>query len=228
VAVVLNAVVPWGRSLDEYVRMFDLTAADLSSRILDCAAGPSSFNAEMHQSVLAVVSCDPIYHFSAADISRRIEETRDAMPEATRQSRDYFVWDDYQSPERLAEVRLATMQKFLEDFPEGLTAGRYRIAELPNLSFADGEFDLALCSHFLFTYSALLSLEFHLAAIREMCRVAKEARIFWLLEQFGSGHSSHVTTVVRELTADGYRCEVNRVPYEFQKGGNEMLRVRRA
>jgi hypothetical protein len=208
--------------------MFDLTAADLSSRILDCAAGPSSFNAEMHWSGRAVVSCDPIYHFSAADISRRIGETRESMLDATRQSRDNFVWDEYESPEQLAEIRLATMQEFLEDLPAGLTEGRYRIAELPNLPFADGEFDLALCSHFLFTYSALLSLEFHLAAIREMCRVAKEARIFPLLEQFGSGHSSHVATVVRELTAEGYRCEVNRVPYEFQKGGNEMLRVRRA
>jgi hypothetical protein len=44
-AVMLDQVVPWGRSLSEYVRMFDLSPADLQSRILDCAGGPASFNA---------------------------------------------------------------------------------------------------------------------------------------------------------------------------------------
>lgn len=226
-AVALKTVVPWGRSLYEYARMFDLTAADLASRILDCAAGPSSFNAEMHRRGRAVVSCDPIYRFSAADISRRIDETREAILNANRQSRDNFVWDEYRSPERLADARLATMQKFLEDFPAGLAEGRYRTAELPNLPFAGGEFDLALCSHFLFTYSALLSLDFHVAAIQEMCRVAQEVRIFPLLEQFGSERAQHVADAVRKLVTLGYRCEIKRVPYEFQKNGNEMLRILR-
>jgi hypothetical protein len=36
----LDQIVPWGRSLDEYSRMFALTAADLDSCIVDCAAGP--------------------------------------------------------------------------------------------------------------------------------------------------------------------------------------------
>jgi hypothetical protein len=225
VAVALNTVVPWGRSLDEYTRMFDLTAADLTSRILDCAAGPSSFNAEMHRRGQRVVSCDPIYRFSATDISRRIEETRENMLEATRQGRDNFVWDEYQSPQRLADIRLATMQQFLGDFPAGLAEGRYRIAELPDLPFAGGEFDLALCSHFLFTYSALLSLDFHVAAVREMCRVAQEVRIFPLIEQFGSERARHLADVERKLASLGYRCEVRHVPYEFQKNGNGMLRV---
>ena len=38
---------PWGRSFDEYRRMFDLTAEDLKGSILGCADGPASFNAEM-------------------------------------------------------------------------------------------------------------------------------------------------------------------------------------
>jgi hypothetical protein len=35
-----------GRSADEYVGMFELTSADLSGKLLDCASGPASFNAE--------------------------------------------------------------------------------------------------------------------------------------------------------------------------------------
>jgi hypothetical protein len=120
------------------------------------------------------------------------------------------------------------MKQFLADFEAGVQQGRYRVGELPNLPFSEGEFDLALCSHFLFTYSNLLSLEFHLDAIRELCRVAAEVRIFPLIEQFGAEHSPHVPEVLSCLGAEGYGFEVKQVPYEFQKGGNEMMRVRRS
>jgi len=72
---ILSKVVPWGRSLDEYARMFALSPADLESRILDCGAGPSSFNAEATLRGGRVISCDPIYEFSAAQIRQRVEET---------------------------------------------------------------------------------------------------------------------------------------------------------
>jgi len=117
------------------------------------------------------------------------------------------------------------MNRFLDDYPAGLREGRYHAAELPALPFRAGEFDLALCSHFLFTYSDSFTLEFHLDSIRELCRVAKEARIFPLLPSFASEHSPHLSPVLAKLAAEGYDCEVCRVPYEFQKGGNEMLRV---
>jgi hypothetical protein len=42
----LERVVPWGRSFDEYRRMFVLSSDDLRLRILGCADGPASFNAE--------------------------------------------------------------------------------------------------------------------------------------------------------------------------------------
>jgi len=58
-----------------------------------------------------------------------------------------------------------------------------------------------------------------------MCRVASEVRTFPLLPSFGAAHSSHVEPVVRQLSAEGYRCEIRRVPYEYQRGGNEMLCV---
>jgi hypothetical protein len=224
----LDQVMPWGRSLDEYSRMFDLGERQLSGRILDCAGGPASFNCEMHRGGHTVVSADPIYQFSASEIAQRIEETRDTILRKTVESRENFVWDEMRSIERLAEIRMRAMKLFLGDFPDGLSQGRYQVAELPQLPFRDGEFDLALCSHFLFTYSDLLSLEFHLASVREICRVAGEARIFPLLPSFGDAHSRHLAPLVAQLTTAGYRCEIRRVPYEFQKGGNEMLRVFRA
>lgn len=226
--VTLDQVVPWGRSLDEYIRMFDLSEGDLGSTILDCGAGPASFNAEMQSRGCTVVSCDPIYRFSSADISRRIDETYNTVLRKTIETRNKFLWHEMKSPEQLGRTRMAAMKKFLEDFSLGISEGRYRVAELPSLPFRDAEFDLALCSHFLFTYSHLLSIDFHLAAVRELCRVAREARVFPLMPSFGEARSEHVATLIDQLTAEGYRCAVRLVSYEFQKGGNEMLMVCRA
>ncbi len=224
-AFTLDKVVPWGRSFEEYVRMFRLTESDLVSGILDVAGGPASFNAAMHARGRRVVSCDPLYQFSAEDISGRIRETRDAVLRATEENRSNFMWTDMQSPSQLGAVRMAAMDQFLEDLPRGLVEDRYRAAQLPTLPFPDNSFDLALCSHFLFTYSDILPLDFHLASGRELCRVAGQARIFPLLPQFGSAHSSLVAPVLARLRSEDYFCEVLRVPYEFQKGGKEMLRV---
>ena len=41
----LATVVPWGRTFDEYRRMFALTNADAAGGVLGCADGPASFNA---------------------------------------------------------------------------------------------------------------------------------------------------------------------------------------
>lgn len=99
-------------------------------------------------------------------------------------------------------------------------------AGLPDLGFDGEQFDLALCSHFLFTYSDRLSADFHVAAIQEMCRVADEARVFPLLESYG-GLSPRLEPVIGALRKAGYQAEVRKVPYEFQRGGDEMLSVTR-
>lgn len=206
--------------------MFDLKPCDLQRKLLDCAAGPSSFNAQLHQLGFTIVSCDPIYQFSANQIARQIDKTYGAILNAARENQGNFVWREIRSLEHLAEVRQRAMKQFLEDFPTGVVEGRYRVAELPNLPFRNVEFDLSLCSHFLFTYSNVLSLEFHLDAIRELCRVAHEVRIFPLIGQFGAEYSPYISEALNRLGAEGYECEIKQVPYEFQKGGNEMMRVR--
>src|ERR1041384_3411481 len=82
----LAEVVPWGRSFDEYCRMFALSSDDLHRRILGCADGPASFNAESTTSGLSVVSCDPLYMFTTEQIGRRIAETCDIIIEQTRRN----------------------------------------------------------------------------------------------------------------------------------------------
>src|SRR5512146_1016627 len=93
----LEQIVPWGRSLNEYVRMFDLSESDLSSHILDCGGGPASFNAEMHALGRAAVSCDPIYQFPPEEISLRIVETHETVLRKTAKAADNFVWSQVKS-----------------------------------------------------------------------------------------------------------------------------------
>src|SRR3954471_1422196 len=150
--VQLDQVVPWGRSLAEYHAMFALGDAEMRWSILDCGAGPSSFAAEAHAASGRVVACDPIYAYSAHEIRQRVEATRGPMIEQVRRDLDHFVWRFIRSPEHLQETRMGAMERFLADFPVGLSEGRYRAAELPKLEFADDSFDLVLCSHFLFLY----------------------------------------------------------------------------
>jgi hypothetical protein len=80
-----------------------------------------------------------------------------------RENADVFVWTDAGSPKRLGLVRMIAMRRFLDDFPGGLEEGRYVVGKLPTLPFGTGQFDLTLCSHFLFTYSSQFSEKFHLA-----------------------------------------------------------------
>lgn len=223
-AFTLNDVVPWGRNFEEYRAMFALSDFNLQGRILGCADGPASFNAEAHERGLRVVSVDPIYQFSAQQIRARIDATAPNVMEQTRANRDGFVWSSIPSPEALYDIRMKAMERFLADFPTGKQEGRYLAHTLPDLPFPDAAFDLALCSHFLFLYSDHLDSDFHRKAVREMLRVARQVRIFPLLT-LARELSPHVEAVCDEAERCGAKWEVQPVDYEFQRGGNRMLRI---
>ena len=138
-------------------------------KLLDCAGGPASFNAQLSDRGYSVISCDPIYQFTSEEIASRIEETRPLISEGVRANYDNYIWQSIQSVEQLIKIRIDAMQEFLQDFPVGVKQNRYISAELPNLPFDDSAFDLGLCGHFLFTYSDHLSGKFHVESILELC-----------------------------------------------------------
>lgn len=222
--VKLDQVVPWGRSLAEYQAMFALTADDLVGPVLDCGGGPASFNAELTQQGYQVVSCDPLYRFTPDEIARRIADTYPVVIAGVEATHDTYCWTTIASPEELGRTRLASMATFLVDFRASQSTGRYIAGALPDLPFRDGQFVLALCSHFLFTYSDQFSTEFHLAALEELCRVAREVCVFPLLATT-SELSPHLEPVIGALQRRDYAVAVETVDYEFQRGGNQLLRV---
>jgi len=225
-AMRLENVVPFGRSLDEYSKMFSLTPDDLERPIIGVGDGPASFNAELSSLGKSVTSVDPLYIFDAQTIEKRFNSVVDNIIEQVKASPDDWSWSYHLSPEHLKRARIGVLQRFLADFEHGKKAGRYTVGELPELDFTDNEFHLALCSHFLFLYSEQLSYEFHRASVCEMLRVAEEVRIFPLLTLMRN-NSPYVQPLIAELKSEGFYVQVEKVEYELQKGGNEMLRIRR-
>jgi hypothetical protein len=222
----LAEAVPWGRSFDEYVAMFALSPRDLKSRILGCGDGPASFNAELTRRGGRVVSFDPLYECRAEDIAERIRAVTPVVLGQLRQNLDDFVWTCFDSVEAVAAARHRSMTAFLEDYGGADRGDRYVAAGLPALPFAPGSFDVALCSHFLFLYSQQFPLEFHVASLRELARVAPDVRVFPLIE-LGGQRSRHLDASIETLRADGFLVEVRQVEYQFQRGADEMLVVSR-
>ena len=225
-AMQLDQVVPFGRSLDEYRQMFALSEDDLARNIIGVGDGPASFNAEMHALGKRVVSIDPLFRFSADAIEWRFYAVVDNIIEQVKATPDDWVWTYHRSPEHLRQTRINVLARFITDYEAGKTTGRYVVGELPHLDVPDNQFDLAVCSHFLFLYSDHFSYEFHRMAILEMLRVASEVRVFPLMTLLLKP-SPYVVPLMEELCSLGYTAQIHTVHYELQRGGNQLLSVKR-
>ena len=121
----------------------------------------------------------PIYHFSAADIRRRVGDLR-AGPRPNQAEPARFVWTSIPSVEELGRVRMQAMDAFLADYPAGVTRAatsqrnsrRYR---LPT-GVRPGAV-LALSVSLQRATGRRLSSR----RSRELARVAREVRVFPLL-----------------------------------------------
>jgi len=220
----LKNTVPWGRNLEEYKSMFNLIDSDLDKRIVSFGDGPASFNSEMTFLGKSVVSIDPVYRFTVDELKQRINETKDIVIEQTKNNLDNFVWKSIKNIQELELVRLSAMNNFLQDFEKGKTDNRYINHELPNRTdFKAKSFDLALSSHFLVLY-AQLGLDFHIESVKEMLRVATEIRIFPLMNL--DAEKSEVLDGLIEFFKADYSISIEKVSYEFQKNGNQMLKIK--
>ncbi len=220
----LDQVVPFGRSLDEYIQMFNLTSADRQRSLLGVGDGPASFNAEGTRLGYRIQSLDPLYVFTAKQIRDRFDAVVDNIIAQVERTPDDWVWGYHASPAALRQHREQVIGQFCEDFAAGQAAGRYTVGALPHLPYADRAYDLGFSSHFLFLYSDHFDADFHLQALQEMLRVCHEVRVFPLLT-LGLQRSPHLDAVLPALTAAGFPWEITTVAYELQKGGNQMLRI---
>lgn len=218
----LENIVPWGRSFAEYQAMFKLTDKDLQKSILGCGDGPAAFNQQLTKQAGQVTSIDPIYEFNTSEIKTRIDAIYDEVLTQVATNKSDFVWKNIKSVSELGQIRMQAMNEFLADFDEGKKQGRYRAGSLPTLDFDNQSFDLALCSHFLFLYSDLFSVEQHITSVLELCRIAKEVRIYPLIT-LDNKPSPHLDAVVHALEKQSIKTQLQHVDYEFQRGATKML-----
>lgn len=224
--VVLENVVPLGRSLSEYKQMFGLSENDMDRSIIGVADGIASFNAEMKEHGKTVLSVDPLYEFDGEELRNRFYDVIDNVVEQLRSTQDEYNWTFFKNPDEYREHRIKPAERFVEDYESGKKEGRYKTGELPDLEFEDNSFDIALCSFFLFFYSEQLDYDFHLASVKELMRIAKEVRIHPLID-LAVNRSVHLDPVINEIEKEGYLAEIKQVDYNMQPEGNIMLRIRK-
>lgn len=213
------------RSGHEYGAMFDLDLAALAGRrILDCPGGAAAFTADASAARAHVTAVDPRYADDPDELVHHAHEETQRGNDDVRREPDRFVWTYFADVAAHLAERSAAVDRFAADrvaHPERYVAGR-----LPDLPFADDDFDLALSSHLLFTYDDRLDRDFHGAAVRELLRVSAEVRLFPTLSMRFE-RSPLVDDVVTAARGAGAQVAVTRSPYEFQRGGNEVIVARR-
>ncbi len=221
----LENVVPWGRNFSEYVSMFNLTSDDFSGKIAGFGDGPASFNNEATEKGYNVISFDPIYQFSKEEISKRIEEVRITIMQQMKENIDNYIWKNIRNLDELENLRMSAMRLFLSDYEKGKSENRYICHSLPEkLPYNDNYFNIGLSSHFLLMYTSL-GYEFHISAITEMLRVCKEIRIFPIVDL--DANKTSLFTDVISYFENNYNIEIVETNYEFQKGENKLLIIRK-
>jgi hypothetical protein len=187
-----------GRTFEEYRRPFGLDPGSLAGRrVLDCPGGSSSFTAVARSLGAEAYAVDPLYGPPAETLTERCRTAVEETVGQLREKRDLFVWDEYGDPE---------------------TRGCYLRAGLPDLPFPDDAFDLVLSANLLFLYDDRLDERFHRTALRELCRVAREVRVFPL-----ASLDRERSSLVEGLRSVGVTIEFRAVDYEFQPGVSTVL-----
>lgn len=220
---VVRQIAPsWIYDFSDYQQMYDLSESDLSKSLLDFSAGIASFNAEATQRGCSVISVDPNYGLPEEKMRLFAEaflgDTASYLKDEPARLQDASSHNIQHVIERWRE----TEKKFIQDYADDTQKKRYQIMQLPHLPYATHQFDIALCTNFIFHHS--LSSDEVQMVVRELCRVASEVRIFPLLSWSGKT-SDALGPLMLLLQKNNYGVEVRQVPYQTLKGGNAMLRI---
>ncbi|GAA0228300.1 hypothetical protein ACFFQF_12410 [Haladaptatus pallidirubidus] len=213
-----------GRTLEEYVRMFDLDLDELhDATILDCPSGACAFVAEATKRGISAVGADVMYQSDYVDLDERGEVDIEMALDGFDGVEDLFEWDFYGDVNGVRDHWTNAYETFLDDYSAGLTSGRYVPAKLPTLPFEDDKFTLTLSAHLLFLYADRLSYEFHVESLRELARVTEEEVRVYPLADFEGTPYPRLDEILDTLMEDGHGVEIESVPFEFQRGASDIL-----
>ncbi|MFY0761987.1 SAM-dependent methyltransferase [Metabacillus dongyingensis] len=222
----LERIVFIGRTFEEYLDMFSLSAESLKGKkILDCPAGACSFTAVGSKHGLDVKAADIAYYHSEEDLyNKGLQDIEHAM-ELMDKAKSNYIWDYFKDINDLRKYRLNALNDCAKDIRK--SSERYVPVTLPSLPFKDAEFDILLSAHFLFMYADRLDYQFHITTLNELLRVTQEEiRIFPLVDLEGKRYV-HLDKLISYLADNGCLVEEVKVPYEFQANANSMLIIKK-
>lgn len=214
----------YGRTFEEYCRLFDLSGGDLADQwVLDCPGGPGSFTAVAAQVATDAVAVDPAYGPPVDHLAETALGTIDEFVEQLAAKPDAFDWSFYGDLDTRERYARAAATRFLADYAR--SPDRYVDAALPSLSFDDGAFDFVCSANLLFLYGDRFDQAFHEVSALELARVADEEVRISGLQTLAAERSAYVEPVIATLRDAGCRVECREVDYRFQPGPTELLVV---
>lgn len=224
----LDKVALIGRTFEEYYQIFRLS--DFNSnhvKILDIGSGVSSFCAEALERGMNVTAMDTIYEYSANELKVKCADDLDLIIEELNGVEYLYHWNIFKNKENLRKQRERAYKKFIEHYRENNSIN-YVPKEMPHTSFENDQFDIIISSHLLFLYDHIFDYEFHKKTIMEMLRIcSKEIRIFPLVNLYGN-KSPFLSRIWDDDSFLDYKKSIEKVEYEFIRGGNEFLRIIKA
>ncbi len=219
----------FGRTLAEYAQFFAIEPNSLKGlSVLDVAAGPSSFTAEACRRGVDAVAVDPLYGCTPKALAAHVQIDYRRMLAQMRAKPQLLRFKSFGSIDEAEASRRSAAERFLADYEQQFVHNRYIGAALPLLPFLDGAFDLVLCAHLLFVYAKKFDFTFHLEACRELVRVSRDEVRIHPLVGLGGKKYVELDRLRSTLAEVGILSEVVPVDYEFFKGADSMLVLRRS
>jgi len=221
----LNKVALIGRTFEEYDKIFRLS--DFNSyhiNILDVGSGVSSFCAEAQDLGMNITAMDPIYGHNAEELAIKCEQDIDLIIKELDGVENLYIWNIFKNKEHLRKYREEAHKKFIKHYRNN--RNKFYLSEsMPKTSFNNKQFNLVISSHLLFLYDHIFDYMFHEETIKEMLRItSKEIRIFSLLKLYGK-KSIYLYDILEYLDLNYVKWSIQKVDYEFIRGGNEMLKL---
>ncbi|MCL6605471.1 MAG: class I SAM-dependent methyltransferase [Paenibacillus sp.] len=222
----LDRIVFLGRTFDEYMSMFDLKERELADRkILDCPAGACSFTAKANQMGTDTTAADIAYYHTTEELAEKGRKDLEHAMHELDKVKDNYLWEHFKSIDDLRKARVEALTDSTKDRSSAPEC--YVPVVMPELPFPDQAFDLTLSAHFLFMYGDRLDYEFHVRALQELMRVTREEiRIFPVVDLTCKRYE-HLDNLIEIIVSQDWIVEEIEVPYEFQKGANHMLKLKR-
>lgn len=217
-----NHISIWGRTLEEYQKMFSIDNILQSTKILSIADGPSTFNLQLRNLGIQITSVDPIYDLSADNLKQAFKKSYSFNKQFFLEYPEKFNLNGIEEIEKVLTKRQSTFDTFIQDYEKNKI--NYKFGKLPKLEFASNSFDLCFCSNFLFLFDHLFDLTFHLNSITELLRTSREVRIFPLYNNIGQ-ESKYLNSVTQYLTDNNYSWTIESNDYHIYRDGNKFLKI---